>query len=320
MTTTYAFTERAPYEAGFADVFHARIVPILKRHEAARRDYRRKALAAMTGSGALGLGGAGAGLSYESEFGILAGVLGGAGAVGAKAYFEGQWRAGLGDEALPILCDFLGDMTYGGPNLDLAPFSRLGVIPGYDSASLEDSVSGAHDGLDWALTEAHLTTRHTDSRGRTRTTTVFRGLLFKIEIFGPAPRIFFGRDRGAMLNWFSETLSSSRRGLEKIEIPDAAFEQAYETYTDDVDAAWRFIGPELTAGLREIARSEVGKRYVACAMEGDAMFVALPRSGDFLSLGSLFTPLSRVEDDLHEALSDLDLPRRVIDRLRGVAA
>ncbi len=69
--------------------------------------------------------------------------------------------------------------------------------------------------------------------------------------------------------------------------------------------------------MLEVARVEGGKKYIACAMEGDWMYLALPRCGDFLGLGSLFSPLSAIESDLHEAIADLDLPARVIDRLKG---
>ena len=316
--TTYSFTEQGPHENGFERVFHDRIVPILKRHEETRLDYRKKALMGMGGGGTVSVGSAGAGIGYESEFGIFGALAGGIGAFGAKAYFEGQWRAGLGGEILPILCDFLGGMEYGHQRVHVSTFERLGVVPNFDSSSTEDPVTGTHDGLEWAMTEAILKTRTRDSKGRTKTRTVFRGLLFQIQILGNAPRIFFGRDRGGALNWLSETFSSSRRGLEKIEIPDPNFENIYETYTSDPQAALAFIDANLTRGLMEIAQAESGKQYISCAMEGDSLYLALPRSGDFLGLGSLFKPLTTVENDLHEALTDLDLPRRVLDALRGL--
>lgn len=316
--TSYNFTEDAPYEHGFARVFHDRIVPILERHEATRQDYRKKALMGMGGTGVLGVGGLGSGVGYESQWGFIAGGAGAIGTFGVKAYFESKWKGGLGSEVLPVLCEFLGEMTYGRQEIGLGEFTRLGVIPNYDTSTLEDPVSGTHDGIGWAMTEAHLKTRTRDSKGRTRTSTVFRGLLFRIDIQGPAPRIFFGRDRGGALNWLSETFSSSRQGLEKIEIPDAEFESIYETYTNNPMAAQNFIDQNLCAGLMEIAKVEGGKSYISCAMEGSHLYLALPRKGDFLGLGSLFQPLTTVESDLHEALADLNLPNRVIDRLRGV--
>ena len=315
--STFRFTEQTPREAGFAQVFNTRIVPILERHEVTRKEYKRQALMGMGGTGTIGVGSAGAGLSYENEFGFFGAFAGGIGTWAVKAYYEGKWRAGLGGEVLPILCDFMGEMTYGQQRIDLGAFERLGVVPNFHDSHLEDPVVGQHDGLDWSMTEATLKTRSRDSKGRKKTNTVFRGLLFMIAINGPAPRIFFGRDRGGALNWLSETFSSSRQGLEKVTLSDRAFEDVYETYASDPDAARRSIDHRLTAGLLEVAEIEGGKKYISCAMEGDRLYLALPRSSNFLGLGSLFSSLTEVESDLHEAIADLDMPARVIDRLRG---
>ena len=315
----YSFTETGDHERGFARVFHDRIVPILRRHEETRKDYRKKA---MTGMGIAGVGGVGApggGISADAaEFGFFGGVVGGIGTFGVKAYYEGKWKSGLGSEILPILCEFLGEMTYGEQRINLSEHVRLGLLPSYNTSHTEDPVTGSHDGLEWAMTEAVLKQKSRDSKGRTRTSTVFRGLLFKIQIHGPAPKIFFGKDRGGMLNWLSESFSSARQGMEKIDVGDAAFQDVYEVYTTDPQGAQRFIDHRLTEGLMEIARAEGTKRYIACGMEGDGLYLALPRSGDFLGLGSLFKPLTTIERDLHEALADLTLPARVIDRLRGL--
>ena len=316
--TDYTFTEAADHEKGFARVFQDRIVPILRRHEETRQEYRKKALTGMGVAGAGGAGSAGAGITYENEYGFIGTVLGGVGAFGVKAYYEGKWKSGLGSEVLPILCEFLGEMTYGEQRINLSEHARLGLLPSYNTSHVEDPVHGSHDGLEWAMTEAVLKQKSRDSKGRTRTSTVFRGLLFKIQIHGPAPRIFFGKDRGGMLNWLSESFSSARKGMEKIEVGDQAFQEIYEVYTTDPMGAQRFIDHRMTEGLLEVARSEGGKRYIACAMEGGGLYLALPRSGDFLGLGSLFKPLTTIENDLHEALSDLTLPARVIDRLRGL--
>lgn len=316
--SAFKFTEQTPREAGFRQVFNTRIVPILQRHEKTRKEYRKKALTGMGIGGAGTAGSAGAGLNYESEFGLFGGVVGAMGTYAVKAYYESQWKAGLGSEVLPILCDFMGEMEYGQQKVKLAAFSELGVIPSYDSSSLEDPVIGSHDGLEWRMTEATLKKKTRDSKGRTKTSTVFRGLLFMIAINGPAPRIFFGKDRGGALNWLSETFSSSRNGLDKVEIANPDFENVYETYTSDPAAARDFIDDRLTAGLLEVARIEGSKKYISCGMEGDWLYLALPRSGDFLGLGSLFSSLTTVENDLHEAIVDLDMPSRVIDRLRGM--
>ena len=317
--TEFSFTERAPLEAGFSEVFRSRIVPVLARHEATRRTRRRTALRWMAATGAGGLGGLGAAAGAgEAGLGLGAALVGGAGTWGVKSWHESRWQAGLGAEVLPVLCDFLGDMRHGGPGVDLAPFERLGVVPSHHRAALEDSVGGTHRGIDWALSEARLTRRTHTRRGRTRSRTVFRGLLIRIATVNSAPRIYFGRDRGAALNWLSETFSGARAGLERVTLDDPEFEAVYEVYSDEPEAARSYLVDTVPAGLRRVALEEAGGRdYVAAAFEGDGFYLALPRKRDFLRLGSLFTPLTGIEEDLHAALADLDLPRRVIDALTG---
>jgi hypothetical protein len=315
----YSFTERTPLEAGFEAVFHERIVPVLERREAERGTLRDRAVSAMGLTGALGAGGLGSGLALDYEaVGVAAGVFGGMGAIASRSHYESRWQSGLGEKIVPVLCDFLGDMRHGRQEIDLAPFESLGVIPAHDRATLEDPVSGWHHEARWAMTEATLV-RRVRRRRRRRSRTVFRGLLFRIRTLNPAPRIYFARDRGGLVNWVSESLSPTRAGMQKIHVPEEEFERIYEIYTDDVPAALDYIGPEVVSGLKAIAAEE-GRAgsYIGCAFEGDWFYLALPRRADFLSLGSLFRPAHDIEDDLHRALSDLDLPRRMIDRMSGL--
>jgi len=313
-----SFIERSALESGFAEVYRTEIVPILERHEVTRKAMRRKAL---RGIGVTGVGGSGgAAVSYDQEamFGaFIGGAVATFGSYGVKAYYESKWRQGLGAEVLPVLSRFLGGMEYGRQEIGLAPFAELGVIPSYDSSRLEDPVAGSHLGLDWAMTEATLTDRYRDSKGKTKSRTVFRGLLIRLSVDRPAPRIYFARDRG-VLNWVSEQLSGARSGLEPVEIGDADADQVYEVYSDDPERARAYLVDQVIWGLKAFAAEEAGgKRYVSCGFMGEHFYIALPRSGNFLALGGLFRPVATIEEDLHQALSDLDLPRRLIGWLTG---
>ena len=314
----FKFTELTPREAGFREVFDQRIVPILERHEQARLEHRRSALTGMGVAGTGTVGALGAGAFFESMLGFIFGLFGGFATWAVKSYYEKKWQKGLGQEVLPILCDFMGEMEYGKQKIDVHSFVNLGVVPHFHEVSMEDPVTGRHDGLNWYMTEAHLQTKSRDSKGKTKRSTVFRGLLFMISIHGPAPKIFFGKDRSGRFGWLSEMFSSQGSGMEKLDLGNPEFNEVYQVYTSDPVAARNFIDDRLTAGLREVAEIESGKQYIACGMEGDWMYLALPRSDDFLGLGSLFKPLTDIESDLHEAIADLDLPTRVLDRLRGV--
>jgi hypothetical protein len=315
----FSFTEQSPDEHGFAHIFRDDITPILRRHEENRRVMRNKALLRI---GALVLIGAGAGAGgFALDWGgpgFILPVLCAFAAIAVYAYYQSAWRAALSAEVMPILCNFLGNMEYGGPTLSANEFEDLGVVPSHTSASLEDTVTGAHNGLGYTLTEAKLTYRTRSSKGRSSTRTVFKGLMMRIELAEAVPEITFARDRGELVNRISETLSSTRRGREKIDTGDGAFQQYYEVYSADPAAARRFITPRLTAGLLEIAQAETGReRYVAAATRGRGFYLAIPRTDDFLGMGSFLRPLTVAEDDFHNCLADLALPRRVIEALGG---
>jgi hypothetical protein len=315
--STFTFTERTSLEAGFAHVFRDRIVPILRRQEKSRQVMRAKA---MTWIGAAGLAGAaGTAAGFLLGWGnatFIAPVLAVVAGFISYGHYQKKWTTGLMSAVIPVMCDFLGTMRHGGPTLSPAEFEDLGVVPYHTSASLDDTITGTHHSLGYTLTEARLTTRTRSSKGRTRTTTVFRGLLIRIELAGDVPEIYFARDRGGIANRLSEAFSPVRRGRDKIDTGAADFEALYETYTDDPAAARRFITRRLTDGLLEIARGETGaERYVAAATRGRGFYLAIPRTDDFLALGSLFRPLNVAEEGFHQCLADLALPRRVIEAL-----
>src|SRR5262249_38818076 len=78
----------------------------------------------------------------------------------------------------------------------------LGLMPGFDRSSFEDQFHGFYEGAAFHLYEAKLERRHTDSKGRTSWSTVFRGQLIRMAF----PRKFLGvtivrRDAG-MFNVF----------------------------------------------------------------------------------------------------------------------
>lgn len=318
MAGTPSFTERAPHEAGFAEVFRREIVPVLERHEAERVAIAAKARQWMLGTGAGGaaltIGLTAAGLW---NFAIIAGGLAAVFTLAAKSTYEKKWQTGLSSEVMPIACRFLGELEHGRQAIQPARFREVGLVPSYTRAALEDPAIGTHAGLAYAMTEARLTERRTGSKGKTRNVTVFRGILMRIELATEAPSIFFARDHGKLGNWLADTFSSFRRDRTRIEVDDPEFEATYETYAKDEAEARAFITPRLTQGLMEVARSETGRDYVAAALAGKNLYLALPRSGDFLALGRLFTPLAVAEEDFHRLLADLTLPRRVIDALRG---
>jgi hypothetical protein len=313
----HSFTERTPLEEGFAAVFRDRIVPILERHEASRLRFRRRALIWMgvtSGAGAIG-----ALVSWASGSGAWVIVALAAGTIAAMVAYSIQlrkWRGGLSGDVLPVMCAFLGDMTVAGNPVEPAEFAALGVVPSHAKAKLDDTVSGTHGGLGFVLTEAWLRQGRKSGKRRRGTQRVFKGLLLRIELTEAVPPVYFARGLDAIDGWRDEALAVP--GRVRIEAGASEFDERFETYTGDPDGARQFITPALVQGLLSIAQMQTGsRRHFAAATDGRGFYLALPRKGNFLRMGSLFRPLEESEEDFHTALEELDLPRRIITALRG---
>ena len=106
------FTERAPYERGFAQVFDQRIVPDLERLEAERQMLFRKArlyaavpvgLAALL---ALGFASGGDTLVEMVVGAALPLVFGGLAAFGIWKLFDRRWGGSVAEGVMPAICDF----------------------------------------------------------------------------------------------------------------------------------------------------------------------------------------------------------------------
>ena len=129
------------------------------------------------------------------------------------------------------------------------------------------------------------------------------------------PTIVFLRERG-FLTGLADKVSSARRNLERLEMPDADVEKIYAVYTDNIAAAQKEMMPEFGQTLLRISREQQGQeRYLAAAFDGERLYLALELNRDFMSLGSFDAPLSEFEENLHQAFVDLMIPRQIIDHL-----
>ena len=326
------FTERSPIETGFSEVFDRRIVPELERLETARRDIlqtaRRHAaiplaLAALFSLLVLVRG--------DDWGGRLIGVAILMGLGGGAAFFlwrrqARRWGGSVSAAVMPVICDFLGDLDYDHSARNRFPLDRiqgLGMIGSYDRARLEDRLEGRYRDTPFEMVEARLTDRDTDSDGDSKTRTVFDGLLFRIGVPEPVETdILIARDHGGVGNKLLEVFSfGTGRNMPKVGFDHAAFEQAFEVYADDPEAARQTMPDAFLDNLLDIAAAEGdrGTRGMTAAFQNDSFYLALWRRGDFLKMGALTTPVGGLEEDLHSVFEDLGLVRRVIDRLHGDA-
>ncbi|QGZ94895.1 DUF3137 domain-containing protein [Terricaulis silvestris] len=185
-----------------------------------------------------------------------------------------------------------------------ARLKGLRLVPGYARSSFEDLFSGAHKGARYELYEAHLEQRTTDSKGRTRYSTVFRGQLIRMHF----PREFLGvtivrRDAG-VFNVFGGGELDGRK-LERVRLVASEFEKAFEVWgTDQVEARY-LLHPVMMERLIELEKGLHGKR-LRCGFENGDLLVAVEG-------GNLFEP-----GDLFKPLVDPARARRIINEIAGV--
>lgn len=198
--------------------------------------------------------------------------------------------AGVGHRVKRAYCAAIADAM--GADFRLQGFTppaldrlkKLRLLPDYSRSRFEDLFSGAYRDAEFDIYEGHLEQRHTDSKGRTRYTTVFRGQLVRMKF----PRDFLGvtivrRDAG-VFNVFG-----GGKNLERVRLVDPAFEKAFEVWgTDQVEARY-LLHPVLMQRLLDMEARLAGKR-LRCAFEAGDLLVAV-EGGNLFEPGDLFTPL-----------------------------
>jgi hypothetical protein len=186
----------------------------------------------------------------------------------------------------------------------LGRFKTMRLLPNYARSSFEDLFSGTHKGAGYELYEGHLEQRTTDSKGRTRYSTVFRGQLIRMHF----PREFLGvtivrRDAG-VFNVFGGGDIDGKK-LERVRLVATEFEKAFEVWgTDQVEARY-LLHPYMMQRLIDLEKGLHGKR-LRCAFEGGDLLVAVEG-------GNLFEP-----GDLFKPLVDPARARRIVNEIAGV--
>lgn len=323
------FTERPPLEKGFAEVFANEVQPQLNEFEFERKAVLKKTYLTMAMLPAIALGLIGAvyaisGAEYMVPAILLSVLFAGAGMVAVWGSAAGKWGSKVKDVAMPAICNHVGYLTYSASGqafaLDIMKDMRL--LPKHDNAALRSLLRGTHNGTDFEMVHATLTSTHTDSENRRRTTTDFKGLLFRIEMPERAPgRIALMRDRGGVGNKLAETFAfGSTRSLPKVTFDHAAFEAAFEVYADNPDAAKAFLPDTMLDALLQIGQSHgqgQGTKAFVGGFHGNSFYMALQRQGHFMKMGNLTTPVDQIEDDLHGIFDDIALSHGVVDRLKS---
>lgn len=292
----------------FMKLYRERIEPCFAANEAGRLDAvsRFKTRAWIGGGVALALAAAIVAFTREWDVALFAAFI----TLIIALVIAYQPLAKLGKKLKQEYCGAIADAM--GARFQLSGFDppaldrlkELRLLPSYARSNFEDLFHGDHKSASFDLYEGHLEQRTTDSKGRTRYTTVFRGQLIRMNF----PREFLGvtivrRDAG-VFNVFGGGNANGFK-LERVRLVASEFEKAFEVWGSDQVEARYLLHPVMMERLIELERGLKGKR-IRCAFEGGDLLIAV-EGGDLFEPGDLFRPLV-----------DPVRAKRILDEIGGV--
>jgi Protein of unknown function (DUF3137) len=308
-------------EQRLGQLFRREIAPQLAALDAERAKRRAQFLATLTGC-ALGVPALTALLwSLDPGWAVAIAVIGLAIAANVLCQQQRSYRHHLRRLVMPAICRAIGEVqhcTGEAPGVPFDDLERLGLLPGHNWRRIDDVFSGRHRGTGFVMAEVLLRERSRGSR-RNRSRTVFRGLIFAIEVPREIPgRILIARDSGTLRNRLKGWLKSFS-GLARVVLPDPEFEARFEVYADRAEVALSTVSPSVCAALTRLADGHAG-RPLQGAFQGRWFYLSMPRAGDQFRLGSLFRSLDGLQQEAGKLLRDIQIVHRVIDTLHGDVA
>ncbi|MEM8795514.1 MAG: DUF3137 domain-containing protein [Pseudomonadota bacterium] len=319
--TPFTFTEKEDYEKGFSEVYDREIAPYLQELEEKRQhiEKRRKGwilllllvaaylawqafyLTPMLSIFPIFFGGGFAFLLHISRFDKLKGEL--------TQFIR------------PIICGFFKDMTYSdlhqGEDFSVNRLRALHIVPEADRSHFGPSISGKWRDTAYRMTKATFVNQTRDRDGDRKSTVVFSGILLEVECPVDMPKIVFLPDFGKTLNAVFGWATRNNRPPHQLHFPDEEVEKVFEVYTDDPERAKANLSPDFGRILLEFAGDyqRSSKKHIAAAFEGKRFYLAIDLPHAFMSFDISSEPLSSCNDRIHQAMADLMIPRKIIDRL-----
>jgi Protein of unknown function (DUF3137) len=301
--------------------FRREIAPKIARLDAERAKRRAQFIATAAGCG-LGVPALAAVLwRFDSGWAMAVAVIGLAIGVNLLAQQQRSFRHHLRRLVMPAICQAIGDLRHHAGEAPGVPFddlASLGLLPQHNWRRIDDAFSGRHRATSFVMAEARLRRRHSPGPHRGRSRTVFRGLIFAIEVPREiAARILIARDSGTLGNRLKGWLKSFS-GLERVSLPHPDFEARFEVYADRPEVARATVSPSLCEALVRLADTRADQP-IQGAFRGRWFYLSMPCRGDQFRLGSLFRALGGLEQEAGQVLRDLQIVHRVIDTLHGKA-
>jgi hypothetical protein len=237
--------------------------------------------------------------------------------IGVLGSQQRKFRHRVRDLVMPAICKVAGDLQHStgdAPGIPFDDLERLGLLGNHNRRTVDDVFEGRHRDTSFVMAEARLRYRSHGRRSRTRT--VFRGLIFAIEVPREIPaKILIARDSGTVGNWLKAWLKGFS-GLQRMSFPHSQFEKHFALYSDRAVVTRDTITPGMCDALVALAEGHQG-RPIQGAFQGRWFYLTMPKRGDQFRLGSLFRSLDGLKDEAEQVLQDVRIVHRVIDTLHG---
>ena len=178
--------------------------------------------------------------------------------------------------------------AFSGPEFERA--CEFALLPDYDDSYLQDQWHGSIDGTDFLLYEAKLTETRGSGKNR-RTVTVFEGVVLRFQFARPFLATTLVRRDGWKFTLFGDSKSYGGQKLERIQMVDPRFEDAFDVYgTDQVEGRY-LVHPAYCERLLDLEKEFEGEKLAALFLAGD-LIIAL-RTGNIFESATLDPSLDR---------------------------
>jgi len=224
----------------------------------------------------------------------------------------GSYKSDVKSRVFPKIFSFFGDYAYnknGMSSVDILKSSD--IIPSYNRQSTEDYIKGEYKGISIELTEAHLETEHKDSKGNTRTKTVFKGIFILLSMHKNFKgKTIIKRDKGAIRNWFGKKFSS----LENVQLEDPVFEKQFEVYSNDQIEARYLLTTSFMERLLELTTA-FGEKGIQASFYDDKLLMMIPSGKNRFETASIFIPAT-FEEEINTILTEMDEIFQIVNMLK----
>jgi hypothetical protein len=315
MAAVISRTRAVQAERRLLELFRREVAPNLATLARRRRRHRLCYLAALVGT----LGGIFVVflLAQSLQQGLFAGAIVLVGGFLLMQWAQRSYTDQVRKAVMPAICGAIGDLSHGvgaAPDLNLNRLAQIGLVPGHTYERIDDVFCGRHRGTRFTMAEVRLR-RVGHSRRRSRRT-VFRGLIFALDVPREVPaRILIAKDGGLVGNAVRGWIKGLG-GIQRVPLPDKAFEARFELYADRPEAARAAVTSELCVNLVALAEAQDDAPLQA-AFADDRFFVAMPRRGDQFGIGSVFRSTALLEQEAARLLEEVGIVHRMIDYLHG---